>query len=211
MSYITERYEKAAIGLAENLNSRGFEAYCCKNAEDALAKALELIPLDHVVSFGGSASVDAVGIKEALYERGQTLIDRSKAQSREEALEMQRKALLCDTYLMSTNALSREGILVNVDGNGNRVASLCYGPRQVIMVVGMNKLCPDVGTAVSRARNVAAPINAQRFPISTPCKSSGNCADCKSADTICSQIVITRFCREKGRIKILLVPEELGF
>lgn len=211
MSFIRTRYEKAAISLVKNLNGRGFEAYYCADKEQARLKALSLIPEGDVVSFGGSASVDSVGIKEALYARGQKMIDRSAAKDRAEALQMQRQALLCDTYLMSSNAVSADGQLVNIDGNGNRVAALCYGPRQVIMFIGMNKVSPDLPSALSRARSVAAPTNAQRFPLSTPCKESGSCADCKCADSICSQIVITRLCREKGRIKIILIPEELGF
>ena len=211
MSFTDIRNRKAAMTLVENLKKRSFDAYYCEDKKNALAKALELIDESDVVSFGGSFSVDAIGIKEALYERGQKMIDRSRASSPEEARNMQRQALLCDTFLMSANAVSADGQLVNVDGNGNRVAALCYGPRSVIMVVGSNKITPDLESAIKRARHVAAPTNAQRFPLGTPCTESGNCADCLCADSICSQIVITRLSREKGRIKILVLPEELGF
>ncbi len=205
------RNQKAAKAVVDALKNRHFEAYYAETSQEALILALSLIPKDHTVSFGGSATLDQIKIKEALHERGQKFIDRSKAANQNEAIELQRQALLCDTYLMSANALSADGILVNIDGNGNRVAALCYGPRQVIVVVGANKICSDLSSAIERARNHAAPINAQRFEIDTPCRKNGFCANCKREDSICAQIVITRLCRREGRIKVIVVSSELGF
>lgn len=211
MTPVEMRNKGAAEATVRALKARHFGAYYAENKEEALSLALSLIPEDDTVSFGGSATVDAIGIKEALYDRGQKMIDRSMAKSPEEAQEMQRRALLCDTYLMSANAISADGVLVNVDGNGNRVAALCYGPRQVIVVAGTNKITHDVPSAIMRAKYYASPVNAQRFDIGTPCKGSGLCSDCKCPDSICAEILVTRLCRKENRIKVIIVNEELGF
>ena len=147
----------------------------------------------------------------AVKERNK-VIDRAAAATPEEKTELMRQALLCDTYLMSSNAISSDGQLVNIDGNGNRCAALIFGPKQVLVIAGMNKVTGSLESAMDRARNVAAPINAKRFAgLQTPCYKAGLCGDCLSADCICSQIVITRTSRNKGRIKIILVGESLGF
>ena len=161
---------------------------------------------------GGTATVDALGIKQRLAQEGIALIDRDTAQTPQERQEMLKKALTCGTFLMSSNAISADGQLVNIDGTGNRVAALCFGPEQVIMVAGMNKVAGDLEGAMRRAREVAAPVNAQRFAgLKTPCSVTGLCADCTGPDSICCQIVTTRICRPAGRIKVVLVGEELGF
>lgn len=193
------------------LKSRHFDAYAVDTKEEALSLALSLIPKEDVVSFGGSASVDSVGLKEALYARGQKFIDRSAAKSPEDAERLQREALLCDTYLMSANAIGADGTIVNIDGNGNRVAALCYGPKQVIIIAGANKITHDVKSAIERAKYYAAPVNAARFDIGTPCKEKELCNVCKCPDCICAQILITRLCRRAGRIKVILTKESLGF
>jgi hypothetical protein len=114
-------------------------------------------------------------------------------------------------FLASTNAITEDGVLVNIDGNSNRVSAIAQGPKKVVLIVGMNKVCSDVDGALKRARNVAAPINAQRFGLNTPCAKTGACMDCKSPDTICCQILITRFSRHKDRIHVILVNGNLGF
>lgn len=208
-----EILRNAAFGASvkANLEKRGFEAYYCAGREEALAKALELIPQDDVVSWGGSVSIGEIGLLDAVKKRN-PVIDRDFAETPEERAELMRNALLCDTFLMSSNAVSEDGQLVNIDGNGNRCAALVYGPRQVIVVAGLNKITGTLESAVERARRTAAPINAQRFPgIKTPCSVTGVCGDCQSPDCICAQIVITRRCRPAGRIKVILVGEKLGF
>ena len=122
-----------------------------------------------------------------------------------------RLALTCGTFIMSSNAISADGQLVNIDGNANRVAALCFGPESVLVIAGMNKVMGDLDSAIARARQVAAPANAQRFDIKTPCAVTGSCGDCTSSDCICCQMVITRACRPAGRIKVILVGEDLGF
>lgn len=205
------QYDKAGAKVAEALNKRYFEAYYCSDRAAALEKILELIPQDHVVSWGGTATVDELGVKEALRQRGQAVIDRDTAKDAQERQQMLKQALTCDTFLMGSNAISADGQLVNIDGTGNRVAALCFGPTQVVVVAGMNKVAGDLDGAMRRAREVAAPMNAQRFPLKTPCVANGLCGDCKGPDSICAQIVITRMCKPAGRIKVVLVGEDLGF
>ena len=205
------QYDKAGAKVAEALNKRHFEAYYCPDRAAALEKILELIPQDHVVSWGGAATVDELGVKEALRQRGQAVIDRDTAKDAQERQKMLKQALTCDTFLMGSNAISADGQLVNIDGTGNRVAALCFGPTQVVVVAGMNKVAGDLDGAMRRAREVAAPMNAQRFPLKTPCVANGLCGDCKGPDSICAQIVTTRLCKPAGRIKVVLVGEDLGF
>lgn len=203
-------YEKSGNRTVEALRRRHFDAWYCADAEEALNKILELIPQDAVVSWGGSVTVDQLGVKDALRRRNQPLLDRDTA-SAEERPEIMRRAQSCDVFLMSSNAVTEDGQLFNIDGTGNRVAALCFGPKNVIVVAGMNKLVPDLAAAYSRVRHCAAPMNAQRFQLKTPCSVTGQCADCQSPDTICNAMVATRGCRPTGRVKVILVGEDLGF
>ncbi len=204
------RNAKLGETLVKNFERRGFGAYYCETKEEALNKALELIPATDVVSWGGSVSIDEIGLLEAV-KKTNPVIDRATAKTPEERVELMRKALLCDTFLMSTNAFSKDGQLINIDGNGNRCAALIYGPKQVIVIAGLNKMAGTLEAAVDRARNIAAPINVQRFPqLTTPCNKLGACADCINPQSICSQIVWTRLVHDQ-RIKVILVGEHLGF
>lgn len=197
--------------LVKNLTKRGFGAYYCATKEEAVAKALELIPETDIVSWGGSVTIKEVGLLEAIKKRN-PVIDRDLADTPEEKMELMRNSLLCDTFLMSSNAISKDGQLVNIDGNGNRIAALIFGPKQVVIVAGVNKVAGTLEGAMDRARNVAAPINASRFAgLPTPCAKLGICADCAAATSICSQVLITRTCRVPERIKVILVGEHLGF
>lgn len=207
---INKRYDKAGPAVAEAMKKRGFEAYYVSTAEEAREKALELIPENSVVSWGGSMTIDEIGLKQAVIDRGCKVINRDEAESPEERMELMRKALTCDVFLMSANAISEDGQLVNIDGNGNRVAALCFGPKAVIVVAGMNKVAGNLEEAYARARKFAAPVNAQRFNLATPCGKTGLCADCLSPECICSQMVVTRRA-SGGRIKVILVGADLGF
>lgn len=206
-----EFYEKQGNQLVKALKSRHAEAYYCGSREDALAKALELIPEGATVSWGGTVSAVEIGLKQALLAGNYRATDRDALTTREEKEQAARAAFSADFFLMGANAMSMDGQMVTIDGMGNRAAALIYGPKRVIVLVGMNKVCPDLDSAVKRARNVAAPMNEQRFHGSTPCAATGVCADCKAPDCICNQIVITRGCRPEGRIIYLVVGDELGF
>ena len=156
-------------------------------------------------------SIKAIGLPEALHKGNYKVLDRDLCATPEEKAEMMHQALNCDYFLASCNAISEDGILVNIDGNANRVAAYAFGPKNVLLIVGMNKVVKTQEDAMSRARNEAAPVNAQRFGIDTPCSKAGSCFDCKSPECICCQILVTRFSRQKGRFKIILVDENLGF
>ncbi len=205
------RNRKVGEKVCERLRSRGFDAWYCADKKAALKQALELIPDGCSVSWGGCRSAEEIGLLEAVRAGAYQLLDRDQAKTPEERQAMMRQAFSCDVYLSGTNAITEDGELVNVDGNGNRVAAMTFGPRQVLVVAGINKLTKTVQDAVSRARNVAAPINAQRFALATPCQADGICHDCNSPDCICNYIVRTRRCKPAGRIKVILVGEELGF
>lgn len=199
--------EKVIIGL----QSRNMEGFYAETKEEALKLALELIPEGSSIGWGGSMSIEEIGLKKAVCEGDYVVYNRDICKNPEEKREVELKIFGCDYLLTSSNAITEDGILVNIDGNANRVAAIAYGPKHVIMIVGMNKIARDEEAALYRARNEAATINAQRFPIETPCKKTGSCADCKSKDTICCQFLTTRFSKHTGRIKIILVNENLGF
>lgn len=204
-------YEKRSQVLLKNLRSRHFEAYYCAGREEALVKALELIPKGAVVGWGGATSAQQIGLMEALNAGEYRTIDRDKATTPEARVRAMKQCLTADVFITGANALSLDGQMVNIDGNGNRVAAIVYGPDFVLVIAGMNKVMDTLEDAVTRARTVAAPMNKQRFPAQTPCVVTGSCADCKSDGCICNQILITRNCNPAGRIKVILVGEELGF
>ncbi len=202
-----KRNELLAQTLIKELKNRNMEAFYVKDKQEALSKVLALIPQGSSITMGGCHSANEIGLLDELKTEKYNFIDREKMDRREALL----KGYDADYFISSVNAMSEDGILVNIDGNANRVSYICQGPKHVIFIVGMNKVCKDLDSAMKRARNVAAPINAQRFDIKTPCKSTGKCFDCKSMDTICCQFLITRFSRHTDRIKVILVNDELGY
>ncbi len=194
--------------VIKGLESRRMTGYFAADSKEALAKALELIDEGSTITMGGAMSAHQIGLVEALKEGNYNFIDRDKAEDPRAAML---QAYDADVFLSSTNAMTEDGMLVNIDGNSNRVSAIAQGPKKVIFIVGMNKICKDLDSAMKRARNIAAPINAQRFGLSTPCAKTGACADCLSPDTICCQFLITRCSRHPGRIHVILVDENLGF
>lgn len=206
-----KRNQMLAQKVIKGLESRGMEGYYAETKEEALKTALDLIPDGSVIGWGGSASVQEIGLIDAVCQGNYTVYNRDTCSSPEEKREVQLDIFRSDVFLASSNAVTEDGVLVNIDGVGNRVACISWGPRSVLLIVGMNKVVREVEDAVSRARNEAAPINAMRFGLDTPCARTGSCGNCKSPDTICSQVLVTRFSKEKGRIKIVLVNEDLGF
>lgn len=202
-----KRNERLAQTVIKGLQSRNMSGYYAEDKEAALKQALELIEENSTISMGGCMSAHEIGLVQALQEGNYQYLDRSKMESREGLLA----AYDSDVFLSSANAMTSDGILVNIDGNSNRVSCIAQGPKKVIFIVGMNKVCDDLDSAMKRARNVAAPANAQRFDVKTPCKETGKCFDCKSPDTICCQFLITRYSRHTGRIHVILVNDNLGF
>ena len=205
---IVKRNELLAQTVIKGLQSRNMSGYYAASREEALQIALSLIPEGSTATMGGGVSVEEIGLVKALKEGNYNYIDRNEAEDKRAAML---QAYDADVFLASDNAISQDGVLVNIDGNANRVSALAYGPKKVVLIVGMNKVCSDVDGAMKRARNVAATTNAQRFGLSTPCSKTGACMDCKSPDTICCQFLITRFSRHMGRIHVILVNDVLGF
>ena len=205
---IVKRNELLAQKVIRGLQSRNMSGYYAPDRAAALTRALALIPTGSTVTMGGGMSVHEIGLVDALKAGDYTFIDRDEMEDKRAAMLA---AYDADVFLASCNAITEDGVLVNIDGNANRVSAIAQGPKQVVFIVGMNKVCSDVDGAMKRARNVAAPINAQRFGLSTPCAKTGSCMDCKSMDTICCQFLITRFSRHEGRIHVILVNDSLGF
>jgi L-lactate utilization protein LutB len=209
--FISTRYNKLGPKIVQALKTRFFDAWYFAKSDDAREHVFSLIPKGDVISWGGSFTVEALQLQKIARERGYEVIDRDSAKSPEERTELMRKALTCDTFLASANGISEDGQIVNIDGFGNRVAATIFGPKQVIIVAGMNKVSKTLDDAVTRARNVAATTNTQRFNGKTPCGETGSCHDCKSIDSVCSYIVTLRLCKPAGRIKVVLIGEDFGF
>lgn len=207
-----QRNELLGVRLVKQLNRRNMEAYYCATADEATKKVLSLIDDGSSVSWGGSVTLRSMGLPDMLRQRGTLeVLDRDLAQSPEEAQAIYLRAFSADFYLTSANALSEDGVIVNIDGNGNRVAAITWGPKKVIFVIGLNKVAPTVEAALARARSTASPINAQRFDINTPCHTDGICHNCNSPESICSYVHFLRNSRQKGRHVVVLVGESLGY
>lgn len=205
---IIKRNELLAGKVVKGLASRNMTGYYAADADEARSIALTLIPEGATVTMGGGMSVHEIGLVEALKAGGYHFIDRDEMEDKRAAMLA---AYDADVFLASANAITEDGVMINIDGNANRVSAIAQGPRKVVLIVGMNKVCPDIDSAYKRARNVAAPINTQRFGLSTPCTKTGACSDCKSPDTICCQFLMTRYSRHTGRIHVILVNDNLGF
>ena len=203
-------YEKRGQILVKNLKSRHFDAWYVPDKAAALSKALELIPEGASVGWGGAMSAQQIGLMDAVRQGNYKAIDRDTCATPEEKEQTMKDAMFADVFLTGANGISLDGQMVNIDGAGNRVAAIIYGPKSVLVIAGMNKVVDTLEAAMDRARTVAAPMNQQRFLHNNPCSVTGTCADCKSERCICNQIVITRHCRPVGRIKFILVGEELG-
>ncbi|MBR1457213.1 MAG: lactate utilization protein [Oscillospiraceae bacterium] len=205
---VKKRNELLAQTVIKGLQSRNMTGYYAETKEAALELALSLIPEGSVTTMGGGMSVHEIGLVKALKSGPYDFIDRDEMEDKRAAMLA---AYDADFFLASANAITQDGVIVNIDGNANRVSAIANGPKKVLFIVGMNKVCDDVDGAMKRARNVAATTNAQRFGLSTPCSRTGTCMNCKSPDTICCQFLITRFSRHPGRIHVILVNDNLGF
>lgn len=204
-------YENTAKTIIANLEKRQMKGWYCQDSAAAVKKVLELVPRHASVTWGGTMTMEECGVMDALKAGSYSLIDRFSGKTPEEKKQLYAKAVCADYFFMSTNAITLDGELINVDGAGNRVACLCSGPDHVIVLAGMNKVVPSVEDGQRRVRNVAAPMNTLRLHKKTPCSVTGRCADCQSPDCICSQIVVTRRSHVPERIQVILIGEELGY
>ena len=205
------RNERLANKLITNLKRRHYNAFYCKSAKDVVEKVKELIPEGSSISWGGSMSIRTSGITKMLKEGNFDIYDRDDVTTQDDKLRIYRKSFECDYYLASANAMSEDGVIVNIDGNGNRVAAITWGPKNVILIISLNKVCQDVDSAIKRARFVAAPTNMARFDFKTPCQIDGTCHDCLSQDSICNYISIMRMSHPAHRHTVILVGEDLGY
>ncbi len=204
-------YENIANTIIKNMKKRQIEGYYCPDKQSALKKALELIPKGASIGWGGSITLSETGLMDAIQNGDYKIIDRDKATSLEEQRKIYGEICMSDIFLMSTNAITLDGELINIDGRGNRVAFLCYGPQNVIILAGMNKVVTDIDSGFKRVRNIASPPNTIRLNKKTPCSVTGKCEDCYSPDCICGQFVVTRRSGVPNRIKVILIGEELGY
>jgi L-lactate utilization protein LutB len=212
MTPLEERNQKLAEKMIKNLKRRNMEAFYCPTGKNAVEKVSELIADGSTVTWGGTATVRDLGIPQALKNRSTlNVLDRDTVETPEEKVQMYLKAFTADVYLTSANAISEDGVIVNIDGNGNRVAAISWGPKKVIFVIGLNKVAQTIEAAIARARGIASPINSQRFDINTPCRIDGTCHNCNSPESICSYVHILRNSRNGNRHIVILVGEDLGY
>lgn len=202
---------RQAGSIIKNLEKRNMQGYYFETADACIQAILADIPSGSIIGWGGSESLKECGLLEAIHSGSYELLDRSAAKTPEESRQIYARTVLADYFLMSSNAITLEGELINIDGNGNRVACLIQGPSHVIVVAGMNKIVPDVKSGIARVRNMACPANAIRLKRQLPCAETGVCHDCFSPECFCCQIVVTRRSMHPGRIKVYLVGEELGY
>lgn len=206
-----QNYKNTAETIIKNLQKRQMQGFYCATKKDAVEKALSLMPQGSTVGWGGSMTLSEVGLMESLQNANLTLFKREEAKTKEEQKALYSKIINCDFFLMGTNAITMDGELINIDCRGNRVSFLCYGPENVIIITGMNKVTSDTESAIKRVHDIASPANAVRLNRKTPCATNGRCAKCLCQDTLCAQTIITRFSTVPNRIKVILVGEELGY
>lgn len=211
MNNLQAAFSAAVPGIIMNLKKRNIEAFYYENSKAMVEDILAKIPAGSSVTWGGSESVVECGLMDAIKNGSYTLLDRAVAKTPEEKREFYSKAVMTDVFLMSTNAITYNGELINIDGNGNRLACLMQGPKEVFIIAGMNKFVNSIEEGIQRIEHIAAPANVQRLHKNTPCHTLGRCAHCFSEDSICSHTVITRRSSHPGRIKLFIVPENLGY
>ena len=206
-----EYYENAAETIIKNLKKRRMEGFYCATKEEAVKKVLELMPKGASIGWGGSMTLEETGLMQAIRDADYEIIDREDAKTEEQRKEVYAKIVNCDYFLMSTNAITLDGELINIDGRANRISFLCFGPEHVLVVAGMNKVVSDVDSGIKRIHDIASPPNAVRLHRNTPCAKTGRCGDCFSDDCICAQTLVTRMSLIPNRIQVILVGEELGY
>jgi len=209
-------WQKRLDGVGTALEENHFKVFIVQTASEAGDLVLKtLIPAidPKVVSWGGSMTIGATGIVEVLKKNSAfTVIDPYEPGLKpEEAYERRRQGLLADLFFAGANALTEDGRLVNLDATGNRVAAISFGPRNVVLAISRNKIVPDLDAAMGRVRKKAAPMNAIRLGRKTPCSVTGKCANCKGPDRLCNVWGVTEKSNPRGRIRIILINQDLGF
>ena len=203
--------ENMKLEIIKNFKSRNIDVTFFETLEDVKDRINELIPIDCSVGIGNSKTLKEINISKLLKERGNIVFDKTLAESKEESSQLKKKSLLSDWYITGTNAVSKEGHVVNIDHSGNRVAAMIYGPDNVIIVVGKNKICDTLDDAIQRCRNVSAPLNAKMAGYNPPCLKLKRCVDCRTDERVCFNLVIIEGQFVKDRMKLFIINEELGF
>ena len=207
---ITKRNDLLAKKVIKGLESRNMKGFYAHSKAEALQTALGLIPDRSTVTMGGSVSAREIGLVDAMKVGNYIFIDRDMAEDKRAAALA---AYDVDVFLASCNAMTEDGVLVNIDGKGNRVAALSYAVgKRIYLLAGKNKVCPDLASAIDRARNVAAPKNLLRFPGKRPCTDAQRCFDCRSADRGCCIMQILMFKpMQSNKVELILIDEDLGY
>lgn len=211
LSVKQQAQKKQIENIISKLEARNMEGYYFDSARDAVEYVKNLVAPGSSVAFGGSETLKETGILNLLKSGSYTVYDRADAKTPQESRQMYANHTLSDYFFMSANAITYDGILVNIDGTGNRTACLIHGPEYVIVVAGVNKLVDTLDSAIERVKNIAAPPNAIRLNRNTPCKELGKCVECLKEDCMCCNTVITRKSYKKGRIKVLLINDSFGY
>ncbi len=208
--YSKDKMERTVKALKDN----GFDALYVNTKEEALKKLLQRIPQGSKIGIGGSMTVREIGLVDALNERGDYIADIwAKKHSTEEDLEIRKQHFSMDIFLTGSNAISEDGKIINIDGLGNRVAAMIFGPKKVIVIAGINKIVKDVHEGIERIRNIAAPMNVKRFEGKTPCTLIGNCDlnKCEPPNRHCHIITIIEKRPMKTDTLVMIIGEFLGF
>ncbi len=213
MSAKHDAWKTQAEKIIKNMEKRHINGYYVNSRKEALELALSMMPKGSSVANGGSTTLNEIGLLPYIKEHPEeyTFYDRKAAKNDDETQLIHSQSMMADYFLMGTNAVTLAGELVNIDGNGNRVSALCFGPKHVIIVVGMNKIAADEESAYKRIRTEACPPNATRLELNTPCHLTGKCGECLGLSSMCSQLLTTRMSRYPDRIHVIMVGEELGF
>lgn len=204
--------EKRAERVITSLEKNNMNGYLVRSKEELIDKIKEIVNEGAVVACGGSMTLFETGVIDHLRSGRYKFLDRYKeGLTPEEVKEIYRGAFSADAYFSSTNAITENGELYNVDGNGNRVAAMLYGPDKVIIIAGLNKIVKDVNEAIERNRNISAPANAKRLDRKTPCAKVGYCMECQSEDRICCEYTLIKKQSRGGRIHVIFINEEFGY
>ena len=211
MNNVQKAFSAAIPGIIMNLQKRNMEAFFYEDSKSMVEDILSKIPGGSSITWGGSESVKECGLMDAIQNGSYELLDRTTAKTPEESRIFYSKAVMADVFLMSSNAITYDGELINIDGNGNRLACMMQGPKEVFIIVGMNKFVSTVEDGIHRIETIAAPANVQRLDRQTPCHTLGKCAHCFSDGSVCSHTVVTRRFSQKNRVKVFIVAENLGY
>lgn len=204
-------FEESKERIVRNFRVRNINVEFFNSLEDCKGRILEIVSEEKTIGIGNSVTLKKMNISEILTDRGNIVYDKTLATTKDESKKLKKMSLIADWYITGSNAISMDGHIVNIDHSGNRVAAMIYGPDNVIIIVGKNKIVDNLDEALKRAKNEAAPLNAKRSGHTPPCVKTNNCVDCVSSEKVCNSIVIIQGQENKDRMRLFIVDEEVGF